>query len=111
MLIISLCISFNQFEYFLLSQGEIDAREDSFRSALEAGNRLVDTNHYAADEVREKVSFPLSNFRDMECRVCGRFSKVKEVLLTSYMKRKEFNCLCDKKVHFLTCKVKLEKNY
>ncbi|XP_060596253.1 spectrin alpha chain, non-erythrocytic 1-like isoform X2 [Ruditapes philippinarum] len=36
-------------------KGEIDAREDSFRSAMESGNKLVDTNHYAADEVREKL--------------------------------------------------------
>jgi hypothetical protein len=41
-------------------QGEIDAREDSFRSAMESGNKLVDTNHYAADEVREKVSDDLN---------------------------------------------------
>lgn len=36
-------------------QGEIDAREDSFVSCDEAGERLVNSNHYAADEVREKV--------------------------------------------------------
>ncbi|XP_052790863.1 spectrin alpha chain-like isoform X6 [Mya arenaria] len=36
-------------------KGEIDAREDSYRSAMEAGNRLVETDHYAADEVREKL--------------------------------------------------------
>ncbi|KAJ8300491.1 hypothetical protein KUTeg_022010 [Tegillarca granosa] len=37
-------------------KGEIDAREDSFRSTVEAGQRLVDANHYAADEVRDKLS-------------------------------------------------------
>ncbi|XP_067662527.1 spectrin alpha chain-like isoform X1 [Haliotis asinina] len=36
-------------------KGEIDAREDSFKSTAEAGQRLVDTNHYASDEVREKL--------------------------------------------------------
>ena len=36
-------------------QGEIDAREDSFVSCAEAGERLVNSNHYAAEEVREKV--------------------------------------------------------
>lgn len=44
------------FIFILLQQGEIDAREDSFRSTVEAGQRLVDANHYAADEVRDKVS-------------------------------------------------------
>ncbi|KAK7095430.1 spectrin alpha chain-like isoform X3 [Littorina saxatilis] len=37
-------------------KGEIDAREDSFVSCDEAGERLVNSNHYAADEVREKLS-------------------------------------------------------
>lgn len=36
-------------------QGEIDAREDSFRSAMESGNRLVESDHYAAEEVKDKV--------------------------------------------------------
>ena len=36
-------------------QGEIDAREDSYESTLDAGTKLVETDHYAADEVREKV--------------------------------------------------------
>jgi len=42
-------------------QGEIDAREDSFRSALESGKKLVESDHYAAEEVKEKVrSFMLT---------------------------------------------------
>ncbi|ESO95207.1 hypothetical protein LOTGIDRAFT_202396 [Lottia gigantea] len=36
-------------------KGEIDAREDSFKSTAEAGQRLVESNHYAADEAREKL--------------------------------------------------------
>ena len=36
-------------------QGEIDAREDSFVACAEAGERLVNSNHYAAEEVQEKV--------------------------------------------------------
>ncbi|XP_076454932.1 LOW QUALITY PROTEIN: spectrin alpha chain-like [Babylonia areolata] len=36
-------------------KGEIDAREDSFVSCAEAGERLVSSNHFAADEVREKL--------------------------------------------------------
>ncbi|KAL8606296.1 hypothetical protein ACOMHN_024191 [Nucella lapillus] len=36
-------------------KGEIDAREDSFVSCAQAGERLVSSNHYAADEVREKL--------------------------------------------------------
>ncbi|CAG2257396.1 SPTA [Mytilus edulis] len=36
-------------------KGEIDAREDTFRSTVDAGQRLVDADHYAADEVREKL--------------------------------------------------------
>jgi len=39
----------------LCIQGEIDAREDSFKSAMEAGNRLLESDHYAADDVRDKV--------------------------------------------------------
>ncbi|XP_041369234.1 spectrin alpha chain-like isoform X2 [Gigantopelta aegis] len=37
-------------------KGEIDAREDSFTSTAEAGSKLLDSNHYASDEVREKLS-------------------------------------------------------
>lgn len=44
----------NLFLCFL--QGEIDAHEDSFLSCAEAGEHLVSSSHYAADEVREKVS-------------------------------------------------------
>ncbi|XP_062606729.1 spectrin alpha chain-like isoform X6 [Saccostrea cucullata] len=36
-------------------KGEIDAREDSFKSTDQAGQRLVNADHYAADEVREKL--------------------------------------------------------
>lgn len=37
-------------------KGEIDAREDSFRSTSEAGQILLDQKHYAVDEVKEKLS-------------------------------------------------------
>lgn len=36
-------------------KGEIDAREDSFRSTAEAGEVLLERNHYAAAEVKEKL--------------------------------------------------------
>ncbi|BFZ06026.1 hypothetical protein BsWGS_09066 [Bradybaena similaris] len=41
-------------------KGEIDAREDSFQSTSQAGDRLVQANHFAADEVKEKLTI-LSN--------------------------------------------------
>lgn len=37
------------------SKGEIDAHEDSFRATAEAGQALLNTGHYASDEVKEKV--------------------------------------------------------
>lgn len=37
-------------------QGEIDAREDSFRSTAEEGQELLESDHYAVEEVKEKVS-------------------------------------------------------
>ncbi|CAO2597867.1 Spectrin alpha chain, non-erythrocytic 1 [Lemmus lemmus] len=36
-------------------QGEIDAHEDSFKSADESGQALLTAGHYASDEVREKA--------------------------------------------------------
>lgn len=36
-------------------QGEIDAREDSFRATAEAGQLLLDRAHYASEEVKEKL--------------------------------------------------------
>ncbi|XP_075227894.1 alpha spectrin isoform X2 [Lycorma delicatula] len=36
-------------------KGEIDAREDSFRSTAEAGQVLLEREHYAAEEVKEKL--------------------------------------------------------
>lgn len=47
--------SVNTAECFLPSQGEIDAHEDSFRVTDEAGQALVNTGHYASEEVKEKV--------------------------------------------------------
>lgn len=37
-------------------KGEIDAREDSFVSCADAGERLVTSNHYAADDVSDKLA-------------------------------------------------------
>ncbi|KAG7248943.1 hypothetical protein CRUP_034136, partial [Coryphaenoides rupestris] len=34
---------------------EIDAHEDSFRATDEAGQALLNTNHYASEEVKEKA--------------------------------------------------------
>uniref|UniRef100_A0A673ARB3 Spectrin alpha chain, non-erythrocytic 1 n=1 Tax=Sphaeramia orbicularis TaxID=375764 RepID=A0A673ARB3_9TELE len=36
-------------------KGEIDAHEDSFRATDEAGKALLNTGHYASDEVKEKL--------------------------------------------------------
>lgn len=36
-------------------QGEIDAREDSFRTVAESGQLLMESEHYAVDEVKEKL--------------------------------------------------------
>ncbi|XP_019643312.1 PREDICTED: spectrin alpha chain, non-erythrocytic 1-like [Branchiostoma belcheri] len=36
-------------------KGEIDAREDSFRTTAEAGQGLLEENHFASDEVKEKL--------------------------------------------------------
>lgn len=36
-------------------QGEIDAHEDSFKATTEAGEALLNTGHYASEEVKEKV--------------------------------------------------------
>lgn len=37
-------------------KGEIEAREDSFRSVLDLGDAMVQTGHYAAPEVEEKCN-------------------------------------------------------
>lgn len=37
-------------------KGEIDAREDSFTSTAVAGQQLLEREHYATDEVKEKLS-------------------------------------------------------
>ncbi|XP_048876599.1 spectrin alpha chain, non-erythrocytic 1-like isoform X2 [Brienomyrus brachyistius] len=36
-------------------KGEIDAHEDSFKGTDEAGNALVNTGHYASEDVKEKL--------------------------------------------------------
>lgn len=36
-------------------KSEIDAREDSFRATAESGQILLDSGHYASDEVKEKL--------------------------------------------------------
>ena len=43
---------------FLISiivQGEIDAREDSFRSTAESGRLLLESDHYAVEDVKERL--------------------------------------------------------
>uniref|UniRef100_A0A1W7R9J9 Spectrin alpha chain n=1 Tax=Hadrurus spadix TaxID=141984 RepID=A0A1W7R9J9_9SCOR len=37
-------------------KGEIDAREDSFRASADAGQMLLDEDHYASEEVKEKLT-------------------------------------------------------
>lgn len=56
----------NSGDWFLLSQGEIDAHEDSFRVTDEAGQTLVNTGHYAFEEVKEKVGL-LLDCTAMQC--------------------------------------------
>lgn len=41
--------------HYKFFQGEIDAREDSFRSTADAGQRLLDEGIPQSDEVKEKV--------------------------------------------------------
>merc|ERR1719411_2501388 len=36
-------------------KSEIDAREDSFKATAEAGTMLLESDHYASDEVKEKL--------------------------------------------------------
>ncbi|XP_064649219.1 spectrin alpha chain-like isoform X2 [Lineus longissimus] len=36
-------------------KGEIDAREDSFKATAEAGHKLLESDHYAVEEVKEKL--------------------------------------------------------
>jgi spectrin alpha len=36
-------------------KGEIDAREDSFRSTAEAGQHLLESDHYAVEDVKERL--------------------------------------------------------
>ena len=37
------------------TQGEIDAHDDNFRACADEGQELLDTDHPAKDEVKEKV--------------------------------------------------------
>uniref|UniRef100_A0A3Q3X8T1 Spectrin beta chain n=1 Tax=Mola mola TaxID=94237 RepID=A0A3Q3X8T1_MOLML len=37
-------------------KSEIETRADSFTACIEMGNTLINNNHYAADEIREKLS-------------------------------------------------------
>ncbi|PVD22109.1 hypothetical protein C0Q70_17913 [Pomacea canaliculata] len=46
-------------------KGEIDAHEDSFQSCAEAGEHLVKSDHYAADDVREKLAILESEKRSL----------------------------------------------
>uniref|UniRef100_H3CBT9 Spectrin alpha chain, non-erythrocytic 1 n=1 Tax=Tetraodon nigroviridis TaxID=99883 RepID=H3CBT9_TETNG len=55
-------------------KGEIDAHEDSFRSTDEAGQALVNTGHYASEEVKEKL---------------GILSEEKEALLNLWEVRRQ----------------------
>ncbi len=39
----------------IVTQGEIDAHEDNFKACAEEGQELLDDEHPASDEVKEKV--------------------------------------------------------
>jgi spectrin alpha len=43
-------------ECYQENKGEIDAREDSFKSTRESGKQLLDREHYASGEVQEKLA-------------------------------------------------------
>ena len=40
---------------FFLDQGYIDASEDGFKKFADDGEELLSSNHYASDEIKEKV--------------------------------------------------------
>ena len=44
-----------KYEYVYNFQGEIDARGDSFHSTADSGQKLFESEHYAKDEVKQKV--------------------------------------------------------
>lgn len=48
--------SFLRKRFYLCTQGEIDAREDSFRSTDEAGQLLVNRDHFAAEDIKDKLA-------------------------------------------------------
>ena len=45
------------FLFCCLKQGYIDASEDGFKKFADDGEELINANHYASEEIREKVSF------------------------------------------------------
>lgn len=42
---------------FFLDQGYIDASEDGFKKFADDGEELLSSNHYASDEIKEKVLY------------------------------------------------------
>lgn len=48
--------AYNNDFFVLTPQGEIDAHEDNFKACAQEGQDLLDDEHPASDEVKEKVS-------------------------------------------------------
>ena len=48
------CLSI--YSLFFVTQGYIEAQEEGFDKFFKSGQELVDAEHYAADEIKEKVS-------------------------------------------------------
>ena len=42
--------------FTLFFQGYIDASEDGFKKFADDGEELVNSNHYASEEIKEKVT-------------------------------------------------------
>ena len=53
----------NNLFWFLGHKAEIDAREDNFGDCVSLGKELLSRNHYASNEIKEKL-LELTNLRN-----------------------------------------------
>lgn len=85
-------------------QGYIDASEDGFKKFADDGEELINSNHYASDEIKDKVfAVELFNFELGSFKV--EFQKLKSAQITgSLLIAKLMLLLGDE----LTCKDNLQ---
>uniref|UniRef100_A0A915I988 Uncharacterized protein n=1 Tax=Romanomermis culicivorax TaxID=13658 RepID=A0A915I988_ROMCU len=84
-------------------KGEIDAREDSFKATVDAGQRLLDENVKQSDEVREKLKYAIMVLltKDLWHCFCSETKALQRKVASQNSSHSKLNTLANEKAALL----------